>query len=191
MGATSGAGTAYPSGAPECTPVFSGVRVNRSLVLCVCFVDRCLSFWTFSFGHCVVYRWFSPAPPVSSTNKIDRHDITEILLKVALNTINQTLSQMTIYMFHLSWALPGHFPFMNYHRVCNHSNRTGDIAGTGTANLSGTPEFILGFSGVSVARSFVFYVVCLSFCLFSFVLSVLLFTDSVYPFDIFKLFLNE
>jgi hypothetical protein len=29
------------------SPVFSGVpvRVNRSLVLCVCFVDRCLSFW--------------------------------------------------------------------------------------------------------------------------------------------------
>jgi len=26
----------------------------------------------------------------SSTNKTDRHDITEILLKVALNTINQT-----------------------------------------------------------------------------------------------------
>jgi hypothetical protein len=32
-------------------------------------------------------RWFSPGTPVSSTNKIDRHDITEILLKVALNTI--------------------------------------------------------------------------------------------------------
>jgi hypothetical protein len=28
--------------------------------------------------------------PVSSTNKTDRHDITEIVLKVALNTINQT-----------------------------------------------------------------------------------------------------
>jgi len=26
-------------------PVFSGVRVTRSLVLCVCFVDRCLSFF--------------------------------------------------------------------------------------------------------------------------------------------------
>ena len=36
-------------------PVFSGVRVTRSLVLCVCFVDRCLSFCTFSFGHCIVY----------------------------------------------------------------------------------------------------------------------------------------
>ena len=27
---------------------------------------------------------------VSSTNKTDRHDVTEILLKMALNTINQT-----------------------------------------------------------------------------------------------------
>jgi hypothetical protein len=34
--------------------VFSGVRVTRSLVLYVCFVDRCLSLCTFSFGHCVV-----------------------------------------------------------------------------------------------------------------------------------------
>ena len=36
------------------SPVLSGVRVTRSLVLYVCFVDRCLSFCTFSFGHCVV-----------------------------------------------------------------------------------------------------------------------------------------
>jgi hypothetical protein len=35
-------------------PIFSGVRVTRSLVLYVCFVDRCVSFCTFSFGHCVV-----------------------------------------------------------------------------------------------------------------------------------------
>ena len=31
--------------------------------------------------------WFSPGTPVSSTNKTDRLDIAEILLKVALNTI--------------------------------------------------------------------------------------------------------
>jgi hypothetical protein len=30
-------------------PVFSGVRVTRSLVLYVCVVDRCLSFYTFFF----------------------------------------------------------------------------------------------------------------------------------------------
>jgi hypothetical protein len=35
-------------------------------------------------------RWFSPGTVVSSTNKTDDHDITEILLKVALNTIKPT-----------------------------------------------------------------------------------------------------
>jgi hypothetical protein len=33
---------------------------------------------------------FLPGTPVSSTSKTDHHDLTEILLKVALNTINQT-----------------------------------------------------------------------------------------------------
>jgi hypothetical protein len=32
----------------------------------------------------VTGRWFSPGTPVSFTNKTDRHDTTEILLKVAL-----------------------------------------------------------------------------------------------------------
>jgi hypothetical protein len=35
-------------------PVFSRVRVTLYLALCVCWVDRCLSFCHFSFGHCVV-----------------------------------------------------------------------------------------------------------------------------------------
>jgi hypothetical protein len=35
-------------------------------------------------------RWFSPGTPVSFTNKTERHDMAEILLKVALNTIKQT-----------------------------------------------------------------------------------------------------
>ena len=45
--------------------VFSGIRITWSLVLCVCFVDRCLSFCTFSFGYCDVcsssiYRFWLP-----------------------------------------------------------------------------------------------------------------------------------
>ena len=32
-------------------------------------------------------QWFSPGTPASSTTKTGRHDIAEILLKVALNTI--------------------------------------------------------------------------------------------------------
>jgi len=39
-------------------------------------------------------RWFSPA---ASTTKTGRHDIAEILLKVALNTINQ-IKSISIYI---------------------------------------------------------------------------------------------
>ena len=60
---TSGTESAYTSGTPEVTSSFSGVRVVRSLVVCVCFVDRSLSFYPFSLGNCVVcpssiYRFF-------------------------------------------------------------------------------------------------------------------------------------
>ena len=37
-------------------------------------------------------RWFSPGTLASSTTKTGRHDIAEILLKVALNTKNQIKS---------------------------------------------------------------------------------------------------
>jgi hypothetical protein len=36
-------------------------------------------------------RCFSPDIPASSTTKTGRHDIAEILLKVALSTINQSI----------------------------------------------------------------------------------------------------
>ena len=39
---------------------------------------------------------FSPGTPVSPTNKTDRPDISKILLKVALNTITQTPSQVNV-----------------------------------------------------------------------------------------------
>jgi hypothetical protein len=40
-------------------------------------------------------RWFSPGTPASSTTKTGRHDIAEILLKVALNTKNQNQSNQS------------------------------------------------------------------------------------------------
>ena len=39
---------------------------------------------------------FSSGPPVSSTNKADRHDIAEVLLEVALNTIKQANEQTLV-----------------------------------------------------------------------------------------------
>jgi len=53
---------------------------------CRCVLDITLCDKVFQW--LVAGRWFSP---VSSTNKTDIHDITEILLKVALNTITLTL----------------------------------------------------------------------------------------------------
>jgi hypothetical protein len=38
-------------------PVFSGVRAIRSLVLCVYFVNRCMSFCPFSLVLCVLFRF--------------------------------------------------------------------------------------------------------------------------------------
>jgi hypothetical protein len=36
-------------------------------------------------------RWLSPGTPASSTTKTGRHDIAEVLLKVGLNTKNQSI----------------------------------------------------------------------------------------------------
>jgi hypothetical protein len=41
--------------------------------------------------------WCSLGTPVSSTNNTDRQDITEILLKVALNTIKLTLEFIFVF----------------------------------------------------------------------------------------------
>jgi hypothetical protein len=60
--------TVYPFGAPDFTPRFSGVRVIRSLVLCVYFVDRCLSLCSFSFDHCVVCPLRNLITPLVSSN---------------------------------------------------------------------------------------------------------------------------
>jgi hypothetical protein len=90
-------------------------------------------------------QWFSPGTPVFFNNKTDRHGINEILLKVALNTINQpTYTNLIIYLyfFHLfldifyfnnncilslevkCWIVfhvylhPYPFLLMNYYKIC-------------------------------------------------------------------------
>jgi len=63
---------------PEFTPVFSGVRVTRSLVLCVCFVDHCLPFCTFFFWSlCCLFLFdirILITPLVSSNFSYSNHD---------------------------------------------------------------------------------------------------------------------
>ena len=51
---------------------------------------RCTTLCDQVYQRLATGQWFSSGPLVFSTNKTDCHDITEILLKVALNTIKQT-----------------------------------------------------------------------------------------------------
>jgi hypothetical protein len=56
-------------------------------------------------------QWFSPGTLVSSTNKTECHNIAEILLKVALNTITLTLDWKLV---HLEY-------FPSYYKTCSTS----------------------------------------------------------------------
>ena len=117
-GATSGAGTACPSGAHEFTPVFSGVCVTRSLASCVCFVDCCLSFCILPFGHGVVcYAWYTDSdysfsifkPFIIKTeyftgliiNHYHYHQLFEWCLKPGF--IRENNSTLTKGIFRTSW----------------------------------------------------------------------------------------
>ena len=67
----------------------------------------------------VTGRWFSQGTSVSSTNKADFHDITEILLNVALNTINQTINQDKILSYNTYLLLRRQNAYSDLHRNCN------------------------------------------------------------------------
>jgi len=50
-------------------------------------------------------RWFSPGTLASSITKTGRHDIDEILLKVALNTKNQSILNRLLHDSYISHTL--------------------------------------------------------------------------------------
>jgi hypothetical protein len=52
-------------------------------------------------------RWFSPGTPASATTKTGRHDIAEILLKVALKTpkIKKKINRTWNYAFHFLFII--------------------------------------------------------------------------------------
>ena len=64
------------------SPLISWVRISIK-ARCTTLYDKVCQWLTTG-------RWFPPGSPDSSTNKTDHHDITEILLKVALSNIKQT-----------------------------------------------------------------------------------------------------
>ena len=79
---------------------------------------------------------FFPGTLVSSTNKTDRHNITEMLLKANfiqfyfVNRYGASVSQICSVCHNSNRILSS---FMTYHRVCNKSNTTSATYGAGTA----------------------------------------------------------
>ena len=74
---------------PFLSPLMLWVRISiraRCTTLCYKVCQWLATGWLFSLGT-----------SVSSTNKTDHQDITEILLKVALNTIRQTVFKRCCY----------------------------------------------------------------------------------------------
>jgi hypothetical protein len=82
-------GTADPIRPPECTPGFCGVRDAQSWVFWVVLLQIIVRLSILFVSSLILYVLL---------RFTDRHNITEILLKVAINTIKQTNKQ-TIYRF--------------------------------------------------------------------------------------------
>jgi hypothetical protein len=72
-------------------PILSGVRVTRYLVLYLCFVDRCLSFCTFSSGHCVGC-WKGPG------SDYDKWNISNILVPCHMIDVGQVCTSYTLHI---------------------------------------------------------------------------------------------
>ena len=83
----------YPSNALELFNRPIGMSIVRIIWLNMIITNQCILYTTLCDKVClwlVTHLWFYPNTPVSSTNKTDHHDMKEILMKVALNTITLT-----------------------------------------------------------------------------------------------------
>jgi hypothetical protein len=71
------------------TPICRGRKLQKGRTRLAVACDKVYQLLAHAYG-----RWFSPDTPASSTTKTGRHDIAEILLKVALKhqkSINRAL----------------------------------------------------------------------------------------------------
>ena len=65
-------------------------------------------------------QWFSAGTLVSFTNKTDCHDITEILLKVALRTINLETWKPTLLLEMSTYVVVANCKLINKLRIKDH-----------------------------------------------------------------------
>ena len=83
----------YPSNALELFNRPIGMSIVRIIWLNMIITNQYILYTTLCDKVCLwlaTHLWFYPNTLVSSTNKTDHHDMKEILMKVALNTITLT-----------------------------------------------------------------------------------------------------
>jgi hypothetical protein len=90
---------------------FRGGGANPSLPLLVSRGLACMHYVITVCQWLAAGLWFSQGTPVSSTNKADRHDTTEILLKV---TITLTLFHVHFNSFYPNWFLVYNYRPLNW-----------------------------------------------------------------------------
>jgi hypothetical protein len=111
---TSEAGTAYPSGAPEITPGFNGVRVTLSVVLCVMFCRSLFVLSSFYFWPlcCLSFDLRILITPLVSSNSSsvkfvsyfgfltlhNKHNIRVMWKKIILHSLWNRLKRAFIYI---------------------------------------------------------------------------------------------
>ena len=69
-----------------------------------------LNSYTFSLSR---GQWFSQGTPVTSNNKTDRNDVTEIKLKVSLSTITETYN-FSFFMIHFCTQVHDKYQSIHY-----------------------------------------------------------------------------
>lgn len=136
---------------------------NKRIVRCghVCLENVCVPI------HYICHITFQP----SVTRTLLNQEFPEVKLKSSLgkfydrlydivNHYGISMSKITT----VSSVFRNHktilSPFMPYHPICNKSNTTGTVSGTGTDYPSGSLEFTLVFSWVRAAQSLVSCVFC-------------------------------
>jgi hypothetical protein len=90
-----------------------GPQFHQCYPRCIFFLECVCCVWQYNVGlglwclcdnvcqWLVTGQWFSLSTLVSSTNKTDRHNITAVLLKMVLNTINLTLHYIVRHNTHI------------------------------------------------------------------------------------------
>ena len=81
--------------------VFSGVRVNRSLVVCVSFVDRCLSFFFWPLCCLFFFDLQIPITPLVSSNSSYIINSPEFICIFTFTIKSYVLNKNRVFIFYL------------------------------------------------------------------------------------------